>query len=227
MAAPVSFKFLFAKVFTNLWKGPLQKILEQIGFMQLIINWPLIDLLFPANYKVMNDVMTQLAIYDILPSDELYPGFFSIPTELFPPINERFNQAGYETTNTLMLLGSIFILFLFILIKAIFYATQIIDRGCRNKYVTKVRNFMIDGLVWNAPLDFIITGYFPIAFAVMISLEYMQWTTTALVLQNLCNLLFGVGLIALPVWQTWFLCKNFDQLGDLHNEKFLPAFKEM
>ena len=45
-----------------------------IGYMQVVIYWPLLHKLkFPANLKIVNDQMIDLATYDWLPCDDFYP----------------------------------------------------------------------------------------------------------------------------------------------------------
>ena len=76
---------------------------------------PLIDLKFPGNARIVNDKLINIATFDILPTDDWYPVIFDFELDNEAPINERWEALGFETTNLIMNLGSIYVVFLYLI----------------------------------------------------------------------------------------------------------------
>jgi hypothetical protein len=72
------------------------------------------DISYPPNVEVINKQMTELATYDLLPTDDLFPIVFGLKN--LKPINERFEYMDFISTNFLMNLGSMFVVWCFMLL---------------------------------------------------------------------------------------------------------------
>jgi len=168
-----------------------------------------------------------MAVYDILPTDDFYPDLFDINMEEFPPISQRYSDSGWETTSFIMLLGSMFLLFLWMFVKAFFWVLTAYRVFGRNRHLDKVLDFFVDGLFWTTPLEFIIEGYFPIAFAVSCSLENLQWDSYSCIGQSFMALFLGFFIIVLPFGLVWFLWSNKKDLANEELVKFGPAYQDL
>lgn len=53
--------------------GPL---IDMLGFFQLVVYFPLLDLKFPPVSLIMFDALISLVTFDLLPTDDFYPYMF-------------------------------------------------------------------------------------------------------------------------------------------------------
>jgi len=60
--------------------------------MQLVVFLPLTGVKFPANSGVVNGYMMETASFDILPTDDFFPGLFTIDVKDFPPLNKVYED---------------------------------------------------------------------------------------------------------------------------------------
>jgi len=110
--------------------------------------------------------MIELATYDLLPTDEFFPVMFNLKD--LKPINERFNYLDFISSNFLMNMGSLFLVWLIMLLQTVLYLLTSIKCWKENKCVTRVRNFSSGGLFWTGFIEFLMQAYLEIAFAVII-----------------------------------------------------------
>jgi hypothetical protein len=57
------------------------EILGMLGFLQLIIYLPLLDVAFAASAKLLYNELTKIVTFDVLPTDALYTKLFSFPED--------------------------------------------------------------------------------------------------------------------------------------------------
>jgi hypothetical protein len=112
---------VIVKFSKKLYLKSLQDLFVMIGFTQLIVFLPLLDINFPGNMQVVNGHMIELATYDILPTDDIYPTVLNLPVEGLKPVNKNYDELKYETKNFLFNVGSLFLIFMFMLAQTIFY----------------------------------------------------------------------------------------------------------
>merc|ERR1711957_516513 len=55
---------------------------------------------------VINEQLIDIATYDVLPTDDLFPPVFNLNTTEMVPLNERYNEFRFETKNLLLNMGS-------------------------------------------------------------------------------------------------------------------------
>jgi hypothetical protein len=67
----IALRMVFSKV--------MQDILGALNFMQLVIYVPLINIKFPATALILYGEIISIVSFDLLPSDDLYPGWFNLP----------------------------------------------------------------------------------------------------------------------------------------------------
>jgi hypothetical protein len=58
------------------FKSAMGEVMGTIGFLQLVVFLPLIKVKYPGNARLINDYMIQIATFDLLPTDDIYPQIF-------------------------------------------------------------------------------------------------------------------------------------------------------
>ena len=127
-----------------------------------------------------------------------------------------------------MNLGSLWIVFVSLVLQ---FAILFAIRGCkkRNRFCKYWNDKLYSDLIWTGPIDYFITGFIDIGFALAMNLNRMTskggWgiayvTNYSLVVFIFCMLVF-------TIWHISFLCKNFDHLEDEEFEIYEAAFSGM
>jgi hypothetical protein len=116
-----------------------------------------------------------MASFDVWPTDDWFPVIFKFNQEEFSPLNERYNDFKFETQNFIMIMGSIYIQFAILILKLVIFGFLSIPSIRDYKYVTKIRNFLTDGLVWNEIFEFLFGAYTEILFALAIHFNKINW----------------------------------------------------
>ena len=103
--------FLAGNAVMNIFlQGSLNQVWGMINNLQIVIHAPLIQIQFPGNAFMLYEVMITVATFDILPTDNIYPGIFP-DLSIEKPLNSKFERLGYETQYTIMNMGTMFIVF--------------------------------------------------------------------------------------------------------------------
>ena len=85
----------------------MQDIIGMMGFMQLVVVLPLLDIKFPPTAMILYNQLIGIVTFDIIPTDDFYPFLFRLPES--DPISMSFEDFDYGTTDYLMNMGSMFI----------------------------------------------------------------------------------------------------------------------
>lgn len=109
----------------------------------------------------------ELATYDLLPTDDLFPIVFNIKN--LKPINERFEYLDFISNNFLMNMGSMFVVWLFMCLQIIFhlvgtYTPLLKEKAC----CKKLTKWVSGGIFWGSFIEFLMQAYLEIGFAVAI-----------------------------------------------------------
>lgn len=192
-----------------------QKIFDAIGFLQLVVYHPLLSISFPGNVVVVNNHLIDIATYDVLPTDDIFPAMFNLDTDGMEPLNERYNEFRFETQNILLNLGSLFIMFLGILLKLlIIFITslpKIRDFSCAKK----VKAFTAGNLLWSGILEYLFSAYSEIVFGVFLHSAEFTWKGSgSTVFPNLMYFCFATAAVLLPIWTIYFLQSRYKQLDE-------------
>jgi hypothetical protein len=150
--------------------------------------------------------MIDFATYDWLPCDDFFPQLFNL-TET-DPFNDHYENQGFETKSFYLNLGSLFVVYLFMLLMIFFICVH-----CKNnKWCSKAANYFMKDLFWSHIIDFFIQAYLEIVFAIVLSLSEMIWDTWGDTWQNWTMYLFIVYVVSLPIWMFFFLYNNYEDL---------------
>jgi hypothetical protein len=82
----------------------LQMLWGMINVMQLIVKMPLFNVTFPQNAATFYTFITDVASFDLLPTEKINAWIFSFSEE--KQKDENFTKMGYSTDNIFENLGS-------------------------------------------------------------------------------------------------------------------------
>ena len=82
-----------------------------INTLQMILYLPLLRVNFPSNVRFLYSILIPVASMDLIPSQYSTELFFDISQDLDSPYSDILEELGYETHNSLLNLGSIFVYF--------------------------------------------------------------------------------------------------------------------
>jgi hypothetical protein len=103
------------RIFLN---GIMDELLGMLGFLQLIIYFPLMDVKFPPTALLLYSQITDIVTFDLLPTDDYYPIIFSFPEN--KALNPRFADFDFKQF-FIMNMGSLFIVIIITLLQFIIY----------------------------------------------------------------------------------------------------------
>ena len=91
-----------------------------VGNLQMVIHTPLINVQFPANAFLVYSVMIQVATFDFLPTDDIYPIFFTeLPED--SPFTDKFDRMNIGSRYLVMNMGTMFLIFTFYAVLYVLY----------------------------------------------------------------------------------------------------------
>jgi hypothetical protein len=168
---------------------------------------------------VINEHITDIATFDMMPTDDYFPGMFNLREKEFKPVNARFLAFKFETQNFLMILGSLFVIFLWIISRFIIGACLSCKCCQKNKCMRKLKNWLNEGLVWNDCIDYVFSAYAELLFALCLhsGSNDLSWEHQSSYFPNVCFYLFAVICAAFPFWMIYFLNKRYYKL---HEEEY-------
>ena len=106
---------------------------------------PLYELKFPANLMIVNNSMIQLSTFEILPSEAILNEMFFFPDA--DPFSLNFLQCGFETTSTMLNLGTInFIIAIHMTLLGIYILLSMCS--CF-RIITALKGKLSHYLIWN------------------------------------------------------------------------------
>jgi hypothetical protein len=93
----------------------MAELMAAIGFLQLVVFMPLINIMFPANAKLVNDSVMSIATFDLLPTDDIYPVIFDFELDAEEPLNDQWDACDFGTKNFIMNMGSLYLVFVYLI----------------------------------------------------------------------------------------------------------------
>ena len=171
---------------------------------------PLFNSRMPANVGMYFQKLMQIAAFDVIETDS----FFNMLLRLPPtnPVNEQFQALGFESVYFINNMGSIFLVFLSLLILMIVYAilSRYDDRSSRlEKTLRKLESY----LFWDSQLQFLLESYMIITVCCMISLKHsLSFSTFGIAVQTMACLIFFSAIVVVPVVLFRHLMINFQLL---------------
>merc|ERR1740117_247903 len=222
---------LVAKLFLTEALGP---VIDMLGFFQLIVYFPLIDVKFPPVTGIMFGALTSLVTFDVLPTDDWYPYltggsdtiWYTLTTDHNDPYNQAFGDFDFGRF-FVMNLGSLWVVMNITLIQ---FPIYYLARCCnRYKYGRKVQDYYAESQFWGTPLDFMKSAYVELAYAALINWQMFAYKTEeghdlGLWINNTYLVLSTLVVIVYPIFLYFFMRHYYYNFGD---EEFAAKYENM
>ena len=171
---------------------------------------------FPANAFMIYDVMISVATFDVLPTDDIFPSFFSdLPEE--DPFSEKFDRLNIGSRFLIMNMGTMLLIFIFYF--ALFLAYPFCralrhDAKCARKNTKRIHEM----LFWSHPILFLQEGYLDFLMAAAINMVFIKdglgWSEASLMFSNTLSIFmitacaFLFFFVAIYLWPRFELLKT-------------------
>jgi hypothetical protein len=147
-------------------QGAMAQILQTIRSLQMIVHLPMLRVIMPANVSMFFQILMPIVIFDIfdpVPLLELYLSFDSeTANESFDGIISQMKDLGYESFNSILNLGSIFIFtVLYFVLLVIYCFFKLLDF----KKTASIKAYLSSKLFYSAILSLLIESYFEFLIA--------------------------------------------------------------
>lgn len=124
---------LLGSFFLNLLiTGSLSKLLGFITSLQLILHLPLMAIPIPPNVITMFEILIPVVMFDVLEGIDFFENLFDSDEEA--DVLDQMKQIGYETSNTIKNLGTLYVLMLVYFLKLFAIAILFIISKHTSKY---------------------------------------------------------------------------------------------
>ena len=166
------------------------------------------------SYKMI-EALIAIATFDVMPSDEVMAAIPGIPEEDDDEqADENFTEIGFESNYMIINLGTMFLVFIFILcLPVMLIFTKPCDRW---KSVHKKRNGCKKSLQGNVFIRYFLESCLDISICASLNYIYssaaedsIRWDTMFQVLNNVTLIVLVVTIAVLPPWIIYFYCKYF------------------
>ena len=135
-------------VLASFMQMSLDELWNVLNSLSFIVYLPLFTFIYPENCQTLMKSFLAVVTFDLIETLQTF-GIDIIPWEYSetPPFNERFEELGYEDSNTLSLLGTVNILILFMTIILLLSVCVKICKPCHRKRFGRYvrRNFTFRG----------------------------------------------------------------------------------
>ena len=137
--------------------------------MQDLVYLPLSTVKFPATTMYLYSKIIEVVTFDILPTDDWYAAWFNFPKAV--PFSPAFEAFDFWSTNFIISVGSMWIFGIIMLLK---YPLFYLIRGSKYRVFRWLEKSMREGLFWESPVDFMLTGYIDFTIAVLQNYPHLQ-----------------------------------------------------
>ena len=125
----------------------LQQLWSMINTQQIIVLLPLFNIEMPANAQIFYGFIMELASFNILPMQEFYDKYLPTP-EWDEPLNDKFNNLGFQSTFFLNNMGTMVIGLAMIPLLS-FLLLVLIPLSRHSKRIAKFKNKLQTSLFWS------------------------------------------------------------------------------
>ena len=173
--------------------------------------------------------MIQVATFDILPTDAIFPTFFpSLPED--DPFNDKFDRLQIGSRYLVMNMGTMLVILAFYVALYMLYPCLVFlknDAKCAAKLRPKIHKMIF----WNHSILFIQEGFLDILIAGAVNLFFLhqgtlEWNSYSLIFTNLLAIFLVSCCGLLFILIVGYLLPNFDQLKSKRiKRRFYPAYE--
>lgn len=184
------------------------------------MHLPLTRVKYPANANLFYSYFRAIATFDVLPTDDINAVILTFYDSL--PIDNNFEEVGYESRNFIQNLGSIYYFFPLIGVWLLLLAILKLFAACGcsrpNRWYAKLKA----ALFWNFLLRLVIESYLELHLSSTINAANLYFSSNSGDwLASLTTLPVAFVVNVFPFWLFVFLRRNFDQLSE---ENFKARF---
>lgn len=115
-----------------------------IAGVQLVVHSPLLNVQFPGNAFVIYEELIGMVTYEFLPTSDIFPDYFHFPSS--GSLNDRFERLDYGSFYSIMLLGCIFLVIVWMLLLYVVYLLLL--SCCKFQWPKKVLRYLRKTLFW-------------------------------------------------------------------------------
>ena len=129
---------------------------------------PLLNIQFPANAFTLYEELFKLVSYEFFPTEEIYPLYFDFPDKGF--LNEKFDRLRYESFHSIMLLGSPFLIMIWLIFQ---YPVYLLLRVCKLRFSwpKKILNYLWKLIFWKQWIVFTDSIFLELAIITLLQAE--------------------------------------------------------
>ena len=91
----------------------MNQVLNLVTSIQLMVHTPLLNVQFPANAFVLYEELIKLVMFELFPAQDIFPKYMDFPDRGY--FNEKFERLDYGSFYSIMLLGTVFLIMLWML----------------------------------------------------------------------------------------------------------------
>jgi len=198
-------------VFDFLSKASMNEVWSMINSLQLVVYTPLVPLNFPGNAVAVFQQVINIATFDVIPKDDWYPVWFSLPID--KPFNERFGMLGLGSHFWIMNMGTLFLAFFVLKVQMMLYAMTVLYLGLKDViFCRKIKKFLKDDLFWNSVIRFTYASYIELVFAFALNTYEFQWVSWGCYYSNIIFFFFVPVAVLAPYAFMYMLYRNYDVL---------------
>lgn len=193
----------------------LQRILEMINALQIIILLPLIKSNIPANASMFFARLLEIAAFDIFEIGEFVNDYLSL--EQTDPINERYEASGLESKYFINNLGTFFLIlivyfFFTLLWLVVSFARKWSDCKCLKLLDKKLHR----SLFWNGLIAVVFESYLMVSLCAFIAIQNsFSFRVFGQSFQTICLLAIMTVYIVIPFFVLLVVIRRFEQLQNV------------
>jgi hypothetical protein len=77
------------------FRSSMAAVTGTISFLQLVVFLPLLEVDYPANARIITDPLLEVATFDIVPTDDLFPLVIDLDEESEKPLNDKWEACDF------------------------------------------------------------------------------------------------------------------------------------
>ena len=223
--------FLILMLFSHFYlKDGIDFMNQWMRSMQLMIHLPLMNILVPANISSFLEDLMPFVMFDIIPPEYSTEVMFTYDDQAdkrkyLPSTLDQVEDLGYDSSNSMLLLGSVSIfLFIYVLLVILYYVFFKPASYCwptfkKLKKSLKIILFysFLHAITMEPIIEWMISGY--------VNIKYGHTTTLGEVIGRLYGWisLWLVGIF-IPLSLIYFISRSFDTLTPSEKTKWRYLF---
>ena len=153
----------FAQTF--IFNVSIQQLLSVVNTIQVVSHMPLMNIPLTGKSYFIFDILIDINSFELFPITD-YVDFSFKKTE---PWSEKFSWLGYETSNFIETLGTIFVIFILLLISGTFVLAYSSFSICRR--IKCLTGYMNSTAYSKAVMSFSYESFFEIIICILISIK--------------------------------------------------------